>query len=500
MNLSRRSRASWRGLVVVALCTQIGCVNGNKEISPEEKAKLAAYIVADVPPDVTKLDINFDNKLHIVGVKVEPAGKVTPGTQVKLRYYWRVDEPVGAEWLLYTHVLDATTGKIENLDFNGPIRAPRGEGHIMGPGTWERGKIYVDEQTLNVPSWDGMGPELMVRVGLWKSGSDQRMPIVSGPNDGTGGGIVARLPTGKEGSKPKSSNVPELSVTKLPAGSTIVIDGKGDDAAWANAAQTGAFVDVSSGQPNSTFPVNGKAKLAWDSEHLYGLVEVSDPDLQGGFDDPKAEPRRFTVNGQPMLWNGHTIELMVDPDGDGDNKDYYELQINTQNKVFHTQYDGYNTPKTDPYGPFGHEDWDPKLKSAVVLKGTLDKSDDKDEGYTVEFAIPWSAFSKAKKTPPQNGDAWRMNLYAMQKNSGVAWSPILGQGNFHKATRFARVTFVDPSVIATGGEDAGAPGDGGASDGGSVQDAGTGKDAGAPKGGTVKLPSAPQKPLSESRD
>jgi hypothetical protein len=37
-----------------------------------------------------------------------------------------------------------------------------------------------------------------------------------------------------------------------------------------------------------------------------------------------------------------------------------------------------------------------------------------------------------------------MNFYAMQDNGGVAWSPILGQGNFHKASRFGRVRFVGP--------------------------------------------------------
>jgi hypothetical protein len=29
----------------------------------------------------------------------------------------------------------------------------------------------------------------------------------------------------------------------------------------------------------------------------------------------------------------------------------------------------------------------------------------------------------------------------MQDNGGVAWSPILGQGNFHRARRFGRVTW-----------------------------------------------------------
>jgi hypothetical protein len=30
----------------------------------------------------------------------------------------------------------------------------------------------------------------------------------------------------------------------------------------------------------------------------------------------------------------------------------------------------------------------------------------------------------------------------MQDNGGVAWSPILGQGNFHKASRFGRIAWV----------------------------------------------------------
>ena len=30
----------------------------------------------------------------------------------------------------------------------------------------------------------------------------------------------------------------------------------------------------------------------------------------------------------------------------------------------------------------------------------------------------------------------------MQNNDGVAWSPILGEGNFHKASRFGKVEFV----------------------------------------------------------
>jgi hypothetical protein len=77
------------------------------------------------------------------------------------------------------------------------------------------------------------------------------------------------------------------------------------------------------------------------------------------------------------------------------------------------------------------------------VQGTLDKDDDEDQGYVVEARIPWSSFDKAKAAPPKPGDAWRLNLYAMQGNSGVGWSPILGQGNFHKASRIGRIRWVD---------------------------------------------------------
>jgi hypothetical protein len=41
-----------------------------------------------------------------------------------------------------------------------------------------------------------------------------------------------------------------------------------------------------------------------------------------------------------------------------------------------------------------------------------------------------------------------MNVYAMENNDGVAWSPILGAGNFHKASRFGQVEFVTQPAAA----------------------------------------------------
>lgn len=435
---------AWGSLLILAVGA--GCVS-SKGLTAEEKEKLKANILETEPQDVgTKLDINFENKFRLLGSKVEPP-EARPGTEVKLTYYWKCDDTIEDGWMLFTHVRDPVLDKRDNLDNVGPLRENKDPGaanpkQILPPSKWEKGKVYVDEQTYKVPDWVKAG-ELEVLTGIWKGNA--RLRILTGANDGDNAAIAAKIKTGiKPPEQPKHTEVPSITVFKLAKDDKITIDGKSDDKAWGGAPVLGPFVDVGTGEPNTTFPVNASAKMAWDDANLYVMVDVRDTDLIGGFDDKTkkdADKASWTVKGQPMLWTRETVELMVDPDGDGDNDDYYELQINTQNKVFHSQFDHYKDPSTDPQGPFGHEEWDPKLKSAVVVKGTLDKQGDNDEGYVVEAAIPWAAFAKAKNHPPKEGDMWRMNLYAMKKNNGVAWSAILGEGSFHKASRFGRVSF-----------------------------------------------------------
>jgi hypothetical protein len=459
-----------RVLVLLALAGGVltlapACVGGKQRISAEDKERLKGSILDAVPADAKKVDINFENKVHVVGYKVSP--ELAPaGTKVTVTTYWRCDDPVEEGWQLFTHIQHEGYDKPENLDGNGPLRELKGNHQVLGPDRWERGKIYADEQSFTMPT-DLRGPDTMVYVGIWKG--DARLRILSGPNDGDNRAIIAKIRTGvapRPTEKHTALDLPALFPVKLAAADKIVVDGKGDEAIWRAAASTGPFVDVGTGRNAASYPVTGSAKVAWDSDNMYLLIEVKDPDVIGFFTDKASQPTEWTATGQPMTWKHHTAEIMVDPDGDGDNKDYYEIQINPANRIFKSQFDGYNKPKTEPQGPFGHEDWDPKMKTAVVVHGTIDKPGDKDEGYTVEAAIPWTAFQKGAKTlPPKPGDTWRMNFYAMENNGGTAWSPILGQGNFHFAQRFGRVTWATKESLADAA-DAGAHGDAGASDGG----------------------------------
>ena len=224
--------------------------------------------------------------------------------------------------------------------------------------------------------------------------------------------------------------LPEMRVTQVPPGARISVDGKLDEPVWANAASTGELVNVGTGAKNTSKELGGSVRLLWTMSALYLGIEIRDSDIRGDFEKGAVDPH---------LWTESTAEVMIDPDGEGDNNDYYEIQIGPQDLVFDSRFDKYNQPRVLPNGPFGHEEWSAQAKHAVALRGTLNDSSDKDLGYTLEAEIPWVVFDKAKTVPPKFGDTWRMNFYAMRSNGGVAWSPILGEGNFHKASRFGRV-------------------------------------------------------------
>jgi hypothetical protein len=416
------------GLWSLALAAP-SCVSGTPT-NTEPTDEIKANIVDQAPEGLTTLNVNFDDKITLLGVKVEPGLDIDPGQRVKLTMYWRADRALGEpDWKLFTHVLDGSGDRLMNIDNVGTLRHLGRNGQAWPPSSWVPGKVYVDEQSFTMPR-KVKTSQVQVVAGIWKG--RQRLAVRSGPSSSENRAVVATFTT-RPSANDKNVKVPQLEVARLKKGSSIRIDGKLDEAAWSEAAATSAFVNVRTGDPDPKAPVQGSAKVIWDDKSLYLAFDVKDEDVVGGFDKRQQDPQ---------LWTKDCVEIMIDPDGNGDNKDYYEIQINPQNLVFDSRFDEYNLPKEEPNGPFGHQDWSAKLESAVHVRGTLDDSKDKDDGYLVEARIPWASFDKATEVPPKPGASWRLNLYAMQNNDGLAWSPILEQGNFHKASRFGRVRWV----------------------------------------------------------
>ncbi len=417
-----------------------GCVGASDSSDAAERERLAPYILNSPPKDLEhQSEINYNNKVVLLGYKVTPKEGYKPGSTVKLTMYWQAKADLEEGWSLFTHVLDASGRQLLNIDNVGPLRRWKVSQQSLPPSDWEVGKVYVDEQTFTIPREAG-NQRVQVAVGVWKG--NKRLKVVSGPHDDADRGLVATLTfqrppkSPKKKKKRRSPSVPRLRVTKLEEGTKLTIDGSLDEPAWLRAASTHQFVDVKTGRRNAKLRISGRVKVLYDDEAMYLGFNVQDSDIRGGFDKNAKDPH---------LWTSDAVEIMVDPDGNGDNKDYYEIQINPQNLVFDSRFDSYNKPKGGKDAPFGHEDWSAKLESGVVVSGTLDKASDKDKGYSVEAKIPWKSFDKAKQVPPKPGDTWRMNFYTLESEAAVAWSPILGKGNFHKAKRFGKVTWSGPA-------------------------------------------------------
>lgn len=424
--------APWRRLARdLSLCGWLAVAACSKA-PPSGFAELERSTLPSAAEMPISLGYVFGGAIELVGAKVSPVRGLKPGARVDVTLYWRRLGPVPRGYRLFSHLLDGAGERLLTLDTAGPLRKTQGADPVLWPSDFREGKIYVDSFAFWVPS-SVRTDTLSLVSGLFHARDRlpiSRRPPATAPRHDGDRALVTRLElTPTPVAVP--SAIPELWVPRRSL--DVHIDGKLDEAAWQRAAPTLPFVDVATGAPPSVEQVTGQAKLMYDERALYVGVEVFDDDLRGGFDPALPDPH---------LWTKDAVEIMVDPDGDGDNLDYYELQIGPQNLVFDSRFDAYNSPRQEPSGPFGHQEWSARAESAVTLNGTLDDGPG-DEGYVVELRIPWQSFDKAKRVPPTGEDTWRMNFYAVKNNSGSAWSPILGQGNFHKASRFGRVHFVE---------------------------------------------------------
>src|SRR5436309_14145243 len=102
-----KRRSIGLGLVAAAFAFQaIACVGGSKGLSSEDKDRLKPYILESAPADMPhKLDVNFENKIHLIGYKFDPE-QAKPGTEVKITYWWRRDDTLDDGWSLFTHLHD----------------------------------------------------------------------------------------------------------------------------------------------------------------------------------------------------------------------------------------------------------------------------------------------------------------------------------------------------------------------------------------------------------
>ncbi len=403
--------------LLVSMLGAWGCVEKSTELTEAERDRISAFISTEAPTPQHPLDISFENKVELVGYDISTE-ELEAGQSFEVTWHWHVKRALEADWQTFTHLSDAAGADRLNQDNVGDVR------ELYPPGRWKADEYIRDVQRITLPA-DWNSDKLTIYLGLWNG--PHRLQVTRGPSDDENRARVLEMDvTGGAPTPPPEAPLPSLTARR--ATDAVTIDGNLDEAAWGTASSTGRLVNTMTGGPAEP---ETSVKVLWDDDKLYVAFDVKDDFIRSSFD-----------SRDDHLWEQDTVEIMVDPDGDGQN--YFELQVSPTGVSFETRYDTARQPQ-----PFGHVDWNPELESAVSVRGTAN-DDESDEGYTVEIAIPWASFvnGDAEGTKPELGQTWRINFFLMDARQGDApmrtagWSPPR-VGDFHTLNRFGRVVFGD---------------------------------------------------------
>ena len=196
----------------------------------------------------------------------------------------------------------------------------------------------------------------------------------------------------------------------LPASRPIQVDGRLDDKDWESAPWTDAFVDIEGDiRPRPRFRT--RAKMLWDDAYFYVAALLEEPHVWGTL-----------TKHDSVIFHDNDFEVFIDPDGD--NHEYYEIEINALN----TEWDLFLKQPYRNGGP-AINGWEiPGLKTGVHIEGTLNDPSDKDTSWSVELAIPWKVLAEFahRPAPPRDGDQWRVNF------SRVEWRHEIVDGRYRK--------------------------------------------------------------------
>ncbi|MBT4501522.1 MAG: carbohydrate-binding family 9-like protein [Gemmatimonadetes bacterium] len=247
--------------------------------------------------------------------------------------------------------------------------------------------------------------------------------------------------------------------TEIP----IIVDGKLDEEVWQRVEWSQPFQHIVTGEEAS---VETRVALLWDDEFLYVGYKVENHDVRG----------TMGSYHDHVYMKDNDVEIFVEGDGY-----YYEMGINPLNNIYELRwtwleplvrenrfveieallkiedYLYYVAREGDQLGRIGDLNYHlPGLKTAVHIDGVLNQPGIRDNGWTVEFALPWKglqAIAGGKAMPPNSGDmlgimGYRMHHFREKDREGEheasTWNAV-GCGNIHIPERWSEVIFVDDS-------------------------------------------------------
>jgi len=175
-----------------------------------------------------------------------------------------------------------------------------------------------------------------------------------------------------------------------------------------------------------------KVRILWDDKNLYIGAELEDKDI-------------FAIEtSKKAICQDDVFEIFIKPLTEKTH--YYEFHISPKNQKLQ-----FFIPRRG-CGSLDRFYFSSGIKSAVRLSGTLNNWKDIDKGWTVEAAIPFSAFSMTT-APPQDGTKWFIffgrydySYYLPQeyfKGVELSFSAALSKRNFHLYEDYDIIVFSD---------------------------------------------------------
>lgn len=216
----------------------------------------------------------------------------------------------------------------------------------------------------------------------------------------------------------------ELPTYRCPrAAMPPVVDGRLDDPCWAAAPPAAPFIVASGAGPAQR---QTTARACWDDRALYVAFDCVDRDIWSDYRE-RDEP----------VSNQEVVEIFLGTSRD-DLSVHYALELSPRNVL----YDGVHTWREGEKST-GDNSWDcAGVRTATHLRGTIDRRDDLDEGWSAELEIPFAGLGVPT---PRPGDVWRVNFYRIDRTPDVeysSWSSTLTDpAQFHIPPRFGYLVF-----------------------------------------------------------
>ncbi|NDC76733.1 MAG: hypothetical protein EBZ67_02490, partial [Chitinophagia bacterium] len=153
------------------------------------------------------------------------------------------------------------------------------------------------------------------------------------------------------------------------------LDGRIGSREWRRSGWSSDFVDIT-GDPDRRPGLRTRVRMLWDDSCLYVAAHMEDPHLWATL-----------TRHDAIIFHDNDFEVFLDPNGDGEQ--YFEIEVNALNTVM-------DLFMNRPYRKGGtyNMEWDAGLRSGVLLMGTLNDPSDRDQGWNLEMAIPYSAFRR----------------------------------------------------------------------------------------------------------